>query len=229
MDTRIQRKQAVTTLKQNLILDAALKVLARDGYVAAKLEDIAEEAGFAKASLYHYFPDKESIVLQLILREQASVLDQCDEILDREYSFVEKIKGIMMIFFQKLRTHAQVANALGVATPSGLSNFAGMVAKHSDLFESVQENKDAVLGRIRELVQSAVDRKVLDSPLDVNSTCTYIMAIVHSVFLEAYQYGVDKYDFEKAVEKFFIFLSPWIREEAQVSETEAQQELETGK
>ncbi|MFP4013605.1 MAG: TetR/AcrR family transcriptional regulator [Chitinispirillaceae bacterium] len=222
MDTRIQRKQAVTTLKQNLILDAALKVIARDGYVAAKLEDIAEEAGFAKASLYHYFPDKESIVLELILREQASVLDQCDEILSRECSFSEKLKSIMMIFFQKLRTHAQVANALGVATTSGLSNFAGMVAKHSDLFESVQENKDAVIGRIRGLVQSAVDCKVLDSPLDVNSTCTYIMAIVHSVFLEAYQCGVENYDFEKAVEKFFIFLGPWVRDGALTDEIDLQ-------
>ncbi|MFP4164844.1 MAG: TetR/AcrR family transcriptional regulator [Chitinispirillaceae bacterium] len=224
MDTRFQRKQAVTTLKQNLILDAALKVIARDGYINAKLEDIAEEAGFAKASLYHYFPDKESIVLKLILREQASVIDQCDVIVSRESPFSEKLKSIMMIFFHKLRSHAQVANALGVATPSGLSNFAGMVAKHSELFESVQKNKDEVTGRIRELIQSAVESEILDAPLDVNSICIYVMAAVHSMFMEAYQYGVENYDFEEAVEKFFIFLSPWIKEETDVSPAGGQHE-----
>ncbi len=214
MDSKSQRKQAVISLKQNLILDAALKVIARDGYQAARLEDIAEEAGFAKASLYHYFPDREALVLELILREQMLIIEQCDEISASDAPVSQKLKNVMKTFFTKLKSHAQFANAMGVTTPSGMSNFAGIAAKHSELFEEMQSRKCEINKRIMSLIKEAVDKGVLTVPIDLGTVSTYIMAIVHSVFMDAYQKGVESYDFDSAVDRFFVFLGPWIREES---------------
>jgi TetR/AcrR family transcriptional regulator, fatty acid metabolism regulator protein len=41
--------------KRRLLLDAAVRVFARNGYDAARVGDIAEEAGVAYGLLYHYF------------------------------------------------------------------------------------------------------------------------------------------------------------------------------
>ena len=54
--------------KRRLLLDAAVRVFARKGYHAARVGDIAEEAGVAYGLLYHYFSSKEE-VLRTVFRE----------------------------------------------------------------------------------------------------------------------------------------------------------------
>ena len=44
------------------ILHAALATVREKGYHATTLEDIAERLGVRKTALYHYFPDKDSIL-----------------------------------------------------------------------------------------------------------------------------------------------------------------------
>lgn len=50
------------------ILDAADGLLARYGYQKMTVDDVAREAGVAKATLYTYFPSKEAIALGTIDR-----------------------------------------------------------------------------------------------------------------------------------------------------------------
>jgi TetR/AcrR family fatty acid metabolism transcriptional regulator len=54
--------------KRRLLLDAAVRVFARKGYHAARVGDIAAEAGVAYGLLYHYFSSKEE-VLRSVFRE----------------------------------------------------------------------------------------------------------------------------------------------------------------
>ncbi len=46
------------------ILHAALRAFREKGYHATTLDDIAEHVGVRKTALYHYFPDKESILYE---------------------------------------------------------------------------------------------------------------------------------------------------------------------
>lgn len=48
--------------KRRRLLDAAVRVFARKGYHAARIGDIAEEAGVAYGLLYHYFSSKEEVL-----------------------------------------------------------------------------------------------------------------------------------------------------------------------
>src|SRR5437764_3058469 len=59
--------------KRRVILGAAARVFARKGFHAARVGDIAEEAGVAHGLLYHYFTSKDE-VLETIFRENWSVL-----------------------------------------------------------------------------------------------------------------------------------------------------------
>lgn len=55
--------------KRQLILAAAVRVFAAKGYEAARVGDIAQEAGVAYGLVYHYFGSKEA-VLEAVFREQ---------------------------------------------------------------------------------------------------------------------------------------------------------------
>jgi AcrR family transcriptional regulator len=60
------------------ILHAALAAAKDKGYHATTLDDIAERLGVRKAALYHYFPDKDSI-LYACHEESLAVLDEMIE------------------------------------------------------------------------------------------------------------------------------------------------------
>jgi AcrR family transcriptional regulator len=47
--------------KKQLIIEAAIKVFARDGFEKGKIADIAKEAGIGKGTVYEYFRSKNDI------------------------------------------------------------------------------------------------------------------------------------------------------------------------
>jgi TetR/AcrR family fatty acid metabolism transcriptional regulator len=55
--------------KRQRILEAAVRVFARQGYDASPVGDVAREAGVAYGLVYHYFGSKEA-VLEAVFREQ---------------------------------------------------------------------------------------------------------------------------------------------------------------
>ena len=55
--------------KRTLILQAAVRVFAAEGYEATRVGDIAKEAGVAYGLVYHYFGSKDA-VLEAVFREQ---------------------------------------------------------------------------------------------------------------------------------------------------------------
>lgn len=53
-------------IRRKQICDVAAGLFATNGYQSTTLEMIADELGYSKPNLYHYFKNKESIVIQLI-------------------------------------------------------------------------------------------------------------------------------------------------------------------
>jgi TetR/AcrR family fatty acid metabolism transcriptional regulator len=51
--------------KRRQILDAAIRVFARQGFHATRVADIADEAGVAYGLVYHYFKSKEEVLNEL--------------------------------------------------------------------------------------------------------------------------------------------------------------------
>ena len=63
---RKQVKQRRAAETRGHILDAAARVFAHYGYAAGTTNRIAEEAGVSIGSLYQYFPNKDSILVELV-------------------------------------------------------------------------------------------------------------------------------------------------------------------
>lgn len=61
-------------VRREQVLDAALSIIARDGYAAASMESIAREAGFAKTVVYDAFPDRAHLLRALLEREERRAL-----------------------------------------------------------------------------------------------------------------------------------------------------------
>jgi AcrR family transcriptional regulator len=89
--------------KRRVILDAAVRVFARDGFHTSRVGDIAEEAGVAHGLLYHYFSSKDE-VLQTVFRENwADLLVRFEAVEASDEPADEKLRGIVKILLRTWR------------------------------------------------------------------------------------------------------------------------------
>src|SRR5688500_9399419 len=61
--------------KRRIILDAAIRVFARQGFHACRVSDVADEAGVAYGLVYHYFDSKEESLNTLFSERWQVLLD----------------------------------------------------------------------------------------------------------------------------------------------------------
>jgi AcrR family transcriptional regulator len=64
----------IRTLRRQHILNSALQTFLRDGYHAATMDRVAEDACVSKQTLYNYFEDKEDLFITLIEERKAERL-----------------------------------------------------------------------------------------------------------------------------------------------------------
>jgi AcrR family transcriptional regulator len=124
------------------VLDAALTCIGRVGLAKTTLDDVAREAGCARATVYRYFPGKQQLICALVEREVAA-------------------------FRQGLLAAAQDAPSLGEAVTTIITTAAGALLGHPALtFVAAHEpemllpylafeRESAVLGAAAQLVAPA--------------------------------------------------------------------------
>jgi len=66
--------------KRRAILDAALAVFAKHGFAAARISDIAANAGIGKGTVYLYFQSKEDLLMGVFEAYVDDILSMIDEL-----------------------------------------------------------------------------------------------------------------------------------------------------
>lgn len=64
---------AKSAISSQQIIDAAIRVLAREGYARTSLLEIAKEAGMSKGALHYHYPTKEALI-HAVLEEACNVV-----------------------------------------------------------------------------------------------------------------------------------------------------------
>src|SRR5665811_1996691 len=65
--------------KRRQILDAAVRVFARQGFHSTRVSDIADEAGVAYGLVYHYFRSKDEVLNELFSERWSLLLAAIEE------------------------------------------------------------------------------------------------------------------------------------------------------
>ncbi|WP_372633983.1 TetR/AcrR family transcriptional regulator [Cohnella sp.] len=105
--------------KKKLILEAALRCFARKGFNATSIQEIVDELGMAKGSIYFYFKSKDDLLVSLIeyygellfmeMREQPgeTILPPREKFivqLERQYRFILKHLDFMKMLIKEPST-----------------------------------------------------------------------------------------------------------------------------
>jgi AcrR family transcriptional regulator len=111
-------KQARSTRLVEAILQAAVRVLERDGAAGFTTVRVAERAGVSVGSLYQYFPNKQSILFRLQRDEWTATGRLLDGIFaDTRLGAADRLRKAMHAFFRSEYDEAPLRRALGAAAP----------------------------------------------------------------------------------------------------------------
>ncbi|WP_312471064.1 TetR/AcrR family transcriptional regulator [Neobacillus sp.] len=77
------------------IIDAAVIVIAENGYHQAQVSKIAKQAGVADGTIYLYFKNKEDILISLFEEKMGSFIEEIDQMIAGKGTATEKL--LMMI------------------------------------------------------------------------------------------------------------------------------------
>jgi AcrR family transcriptional regulator len=80
--------------KRRVILDAAIRVFAREGFHRCRVSDIAREANVAYGLVYHYFRSKDEVLNTLFSERWALLLEAIDEVDKQEVPVRQKLHAI---------------------------------------------------------------------------------------------------------------------------------------
>src|SRR5947199_9191354 len=78
------------------ILDAADRLLQHYGYKKTTMDDLAQEAGIGKGTIYLYFPSKEEVALSSVDRANARIHAQLREIARSGGSPTERLRQMLL-------------------------------------------------------------------------------------------------------------------------------------
>lgn len=126
--------------KRRLILDAAVRVFARQGFHSCRVSDIADEAGVAYGLVYHYFRSKDEILDTLFLERWNVLLDAIREVDRQELPARDSLYAIASFIVDSYRHDPELMKVIIVEVTRAANSFGrSHLAKISEAFSLIAE------------------------------------------------------------------------------------------
>src|SRR5947209_10094796 len=109
--------------KRRIILEAAVRVFARQGFHTCRVSDIADEAGVAYGLVYHYFSSKEEILDTLFLERWDVMLEAIADVDASSRSPREKLRAIAGFIVDSYRHDPELMKVIIVEVTRAANTF----------------------------------------------------------------------------------------------------------
>ena len=143
--------------KRRVILDAAVRVFARQGFHACRVSDIAEEAGVAYGLVYHYFASKDEVLDTLFLERWNVMLEVIREVDGRPIPAREKLEGIVSFIVESYRHDPDLMKVIIVDVTRAANSFG------DTHIGTIREAYELIGGMIASAQESGLFKPEIDS------------------------------------------------------------------
>ena len=124
--------------KRRVILDAAVRVFARQGFHTCRVSDIADEAGVAYGLVYHYFSSKDEILDTLFLERWDVMLAAIAEADAARREPREKLAAIASFILESYRHDPDLMKVIIVEVTRAANTFGRThLAKIRDAYDLI--------------------------------------------------------------------------------------------
>jgi len=143
--------------KRRLILDAAVRVFASQGFHACRVSDIADEAGVAYGLVYHYFASKDEILDTLFLERWEVMLELIREVDGESTPVREKLLAIASFIVESYRHDPDLMKVIIVEVTRAANSFG------NTHIGTIREAYDLIGGMIIEAQRQGVFKQEIEA------------------------------------------------------------------
>jgi len=110
--------------KRRLILDAAIRVFAREGFHRCRVSDIAREADVAYGLVYHYFRSKDEVLNTLFTERWKLLLETIEEVDGQDLPVRAKLHAIASFIIDSYQHDPDLMKVIIVEVTRAANTFA---------------------------------------------------------------------------------------------------------
>jgi AcrR family transcriptional regulator len=168
----VTKGEVVEQFRCQAIRDAAMRVVSRKGYDHATVQDIADEAGIAKGTVYLYFKSRDDILektMSFSFDDLRTLIREATECGGSFVECVERVVQTQLEFFEQRQEFFRLY--LAMAEPLG----ARRLRKHACYRENIAQ--------LSAMVEAAVSRgEVRDEPAE--RTAIALASVIRDIGLQ---------------------------------------------
>lgn len=191
------------TDKYNLILNAAIKVFAENGFFYSTVSQIAREAGVADGTIYLYFKNKEDILLQFFncrtqevfarfrteVEKAGNARDKLVNLIRRHLEEFQHDKAMAIVFQSEARVKSRLNGRLDKYVKDLSKKYMDLVGEIIELGQAEGSiRKDVYISLAKRLVLGSVDEVISTW---VNTGGHYDMASMAEPLVDLYFRGIS--------------------------------------
>jgi TetR/AcrR family fatty acid metabolism transcriptional regulator len=94
------------------ILEAATHVFARQGYQAARIEDVAREAGIAKGTVYLYFGSRDEILVAAFEAFAEEMMAGVRAVLESEAPALSRLRSVVRVVLSSMEAEPELSRVV---------------------------------------------------------------------------------------------------------------------
>ncbi|MDI6716677.1 MAG: TetR/AcrR family transcriptional regulator [Actinomycetota bacterium] len=172
-DSRQMSKSEKTRLK---IMASAAKAFNEKGFSETSIQEIADNAGVAKGTIYYYVEKKEDLVLMLVQFSKARLFSKIEKGIARSATASEKLEAV-------IRSHLKVIKIVGPIMPFFVLN---IVKENSRLKKLIGELREEYLN----ILVSIIDEGVASGEFKQVDSKKIAVAILGLIIGQLFQYRI---------------------------------------
>ncbi|SFK75929.1 TetR/AcrR family transcriptional regulator [Amycolatopsis sacchari] len=172
LEPRKQPRQVRAELTRQRILTAAGQVFAEYGYAAGTTNRIAERARVSIGSLYQYYPNKDAILAELLVRHLDA--DGATAVLERFKDRAEPLEDVVRVFVRTV-----IDNHLD--DPQLLRIMIEQAPRSGELLQRVTRQEWEMVGHLRELLERHPEVGVRDKETAARLVTSTVELTVHQL------------------------------------------------
>lgn len=182
-------------MKRQKIIRAATTVFYRKGFHAARMDEIADEAGVAKGTLYYNFSSKSKLFAATVIDGMEEITRQISDRLESELPFIEHFHLLVESIITLYLKHREFTNIAFNELSAGID---------SDVLTEIKESRSRFIGFIAEILRKGQDSGYL-KPLDTSLSAIALVGIIDAL-CNSYQDRPDTHP-GNMIETVFSILS----------------------
>jgi AcrR family transcriptional regulator len=123
---------------EDLILSTARKHFVQNGYSAARMQDIADEAGINKALLHYYFRTKEKMYQTIVGQILDTLVPKLSAAMEREGTFHEKMDRLVGTYMTLLMENPDIPFFIMTELSQKREDFISELKSRASFFPAAQ-------------------------------------------------------------------------------------------